>query len=97
MTKIIKTSLCAARHQMPADVVGSVFGNTLDPLDINGLQKTADDFVGSLDKDASLHLYVTGLTVALVAVINACKKAGVKLVLWHFNRDNGDYYPQDVA
>lgn len=44
----------------------------------------------------SLVLYVTGLTVALVAVINACMRVGISITLMHFNRETGDYYPQDV-
>lgn len=43
-----------------------------------------------------LVLYVTGLSVALVAVINACMRVGISLTLMHFNRETGDYYPQDV-
>lgn len=43
-----------------------------------------------------LVLYVTGLSVALVAVINVCMRVGISLTLMHFNKENGDYYPQDV-
>lgn len=43
-----------------------------------------------------LVIYVTGLTVALVAVINACLRVGISVTLMHFNRETGDYYPQDV-
>lgn len=43
-----------------------------------------------------LVLYVTGLTVATVAVINVCLHVGISLTLMHFNKETGDYYPQDV-
>lgn len=43
-----------------------------------------------------LVLYVTGLTVALVAAINACMRVGISITLMHFNQESGDYYPQDV-
>ena len=43
-----------------------------------------------------LTLYVTGLTVALVSVINNCKDLGINLVLMHFNRDTNDYFEQRV-
>lgn len=43
-----------------------------------------------------LTLYVTGLTVALVAVINACRGFNVKLTLMHYDRESGTYYPQEV-
>ena len=44
-----------------------------------------------------IDLYVTGLTVALIAAINCCAIEGIDLTLWHFNRDTGGYYPQEVT
>ena len=44
----------------------------------------------------SLDLYVTGLTVALIAVLNVCREEGIDVTLWHYNRDSGKYYPQPV-
>lgn len=43
-----------------------------------------------------VNLYVTGLTVALIAALNACRDNGVTVTLWHFDRESGEYYPQDV-
>lgn len=43
-----------------------------------------------------LMLYVTGLSVALVSVINVCMRVGISLTLMHFNQATGDYYPQGV-
>lgn len=43
-----------------------------------------------------LVLYVTGLTVATVAVINVCRGLGVSLTLMHYDQSAGDYYPQGV-
>lgn len=43
-----------------------------------------------------LVLYVTGLSVALVSIINVCLHVGISLTLMHFNKENGDYYPQEV-
>ena len=93
MSKNLCLALCQARHDMPTEVVGSIFGQEVNPLDVQGLEKIALDRVKGLD---SLTLYVTGLTIALVATLNACKKAGVKVVLMHYNRDNNSYYPQEV-
>lgn len=44
-----------------------------------------------------LDLYVTGLTVALIAALNVCRREGVKVTLWHFDHATGNYYPQEVA
>ena len=44
----------------------------------------------------SLVLYVTGLTVATVAVVNVCIRVGISLTLMHYDQSTGDYYPQGV-
>ena len=43
-----------------------------------------------------LNLYVTGLTVALIAVLNVCRREGIAVTLWHYNAADGSYYPQQV-
>lgn len=63
--------------------------------DPNGLQAEAESKLRELDIK-SLDLYVTGLTVALVAVLNACHKLGIVVTLYHYDREEGNYYPQQV-
>lgn len=48
------------------------------------------------EQGMSINLYVTGLTVALIAALNVCHTCGIKVTLWHYNRETGDYYPQEV-
>ena len=43
-----------------------------------------------------INLYVTGLTVALVEVINYCHLNDIELTLYHFNRETNDYYAQEI-
>ena len=43
-----------------------------------------------------VNLYVTGLTVALIAALNVCKENKVDVTLWHYDRESGNYFPQDV-
>lgn len=43
-----------------------------------------------------LDLYVTGLSVALIAALNACRELGISVTLYHYDRDGGQYYPQSV-
>lgn len=88
-------ALCEGRHEIPQAVDGSIFGNTIDPLDPNGLQAEAEYKLRELDIK-SLDLYVTGLTVALVAALNACHKLGIVVTLYHYDREEGNYYPQQV-
>lgn len=48
-------------------------------------------------KEGRLILFVTGLSVALVAVINACNSINLDLQLMHYDRESGQYYPQKVV
>lgn len=96
VVSIVKTASMAVwegRHVIPKAVDGSVFTDRdseyiTDPemLEEIALLKIRDMGVNYLD------LYITGLTVAVLATINACKELGVKVVTWHYNRDTGDYY-----
>ena len=60
----------------------------------NGI--ACENHVAGLSPRFGLVIYVTGLTVALVATINACLRVGISVTLMHYNRDTGSYYPQDV-
>lgn len=85
--------LCKCRHEIPQAVDGAVFDTVVNPLDVAGLDEQAKSALTGVD---CLTLYVTGLTVALVAVINACRTLGIELTLMHFDRESGSYYPQKV-
>lgn len=87
-------ALCEARHQMPTDCEGAIFPNTLNPTDLNGMMDIASEKLANVTE---LSLYVTGLTVALVTVINYCFAHNIELTLLHFDRDSGNYYPQKVG
>lgn len=46
-----------------------------------------------------LNIYVTGLTVALISVLNVCRYnaiGDINITLWHYDRESGKYYPQTV-
>ncbi len=88
-------ALCHARHQMPSCVEGSIFGQEVNPLDVQGLEEKALEVLKPLS-NGKLNLYVTGLTVALIATLNAAKILNIKVVLYHFNRENNAYYSQEV-
>jgi hypothetical protein len=86
-------SLCEGRHEIPQAIDGSIFGTELDPLDLSGMEREAAEQLRGV---FTLNLYVTGLTVALVAVLNVCREQKIKVTLYHYNRETGDYYPQEV-
>lgn len=46
--------------------------------------------------DVELVLYVTGLTAATTAVVRACALNGISLTLMHYDRDSGEYLPQQM-
>lgn len=85
--------LISGRHAMPVeeyvfDEIEDMFRfGELERVAMNNIVKTSDTFV----------LYVTGLTVATVSVINVAKNLGYKqIALKHYNRDNGLYECQWV-
>jgi len=90
--KIKKMGLCEGRHPIP-EVSGYIFPAQVDPLDMVGQAAKAAE---ALEGVQALNLYVTGLTVALVTVINHCRHAGIALTLWHYDRESGGYFAQEV-
>ncbi len=90
MKKIM--GMCEGRHVIP-QVTEYLFGTVINPLDLEGLESTAAEKLQNVD---SLDLYVTGLTVATVCVINVCANLGIALTLYHYDRETGNYYQQKV-
>lgn len=101
-SRTVSVALCEGRHAMPEGITSSVYPMSVDPTDIDSLDRVAVDFVRSCD-GKHINLVVTGLSVALVSVIKAVAacaaddSAATSLTLWHFNRDTGDYYAQKVV
>lgn len=95
MDKIHKLELCKGRHEIPDAVDGSVFDFEINPLKPDELEKQAIERLQELNV-RHLELYVTGLSVALVAVINATKELKIDLVLYHYNKDDNTYFAQKV-
>lgn len=91
--KEVYMSLCKGRHEIPQAIDGSIFGAEVDPLDLSGMEREAAEQLRGV---FTLNLYVTGLTVALVAVLNVGREQKIKVTLYHYNRETGDYYPQEV-
>lgn len=91
----VTLGLCQGRHTLPVE--DYIFPMEINPLDLVGLRNQAIRKIEDcLDRYNEIELYVTGLTVALVEVINACRQFGIKLTLFHYDRDTCEYYPQEV-
>lgn len=86
--------LCKARHNTPA-TDGAIFETEVNPLDVPTLETQARECLENLNI-TKLNLYVTGLTVALIAVLNVARELNIKVTLWHYNRETNDYYYQEV-
>ena len=86
--------LWAGRHPIPGNPP-TIFPGTVNPLDVLGLRDTADAAIPA-DADA-VTLYITGLTVAALAVVKVCVKRGIQLTAMHYDRDSNRYYPQRVC
>lgn len=46
--------------------------------------------------DISLDIFVTGLTVALIAALNVCRREEIPVTLWHWDKDANNYFSQKV-
>lgn len=97
----MNVGLIKGRHEIPEVNGLYIFNEPVDPTDVIGINEIAiariKQLFNSPNAEKSMNLYVTGLTVALVAVINACRMYHIKLVLWHYNRDTNRYFPQVVC
>ena len=80
------------RHFTPD--LPAVYGRIDNPLDFSALQEQADKII----REASdvIYIYVTGLTAATVACINAARRYRKTIWLCHFDRLTQGYKRQEV-
>lgn len=100
----IAVELFKGRHKFE-NIEGCIFNRELrDVKNMYYMQLSIKKAIDALMKrheireyrDIELDVYVTGLTVALVEVINFCSLYGIKLVLYHYDKYTKSYYTQDV-
>lgn len=90
--------LVKGRHTIP-NVDRYLFTEIADVTDVKAIEEAADAAIKALPSTISgvLNIYVTGLTVALIAVLNAVRRdERFTVTLWHFDTATGEYYPQSV-
>lgn len=99
--KNLKMGLVKGRHEMPVKMY--VFNEIENVLDFNKLENEAWNVLQIIfqveedDNEAKeLHLYVTGLTAATVAVINAARSLEIGVVLYHYDTVGKSYKAQPV-
>lgn len=93
----MKIGLCKGRHEIP-EVEGYVFPHEIsDPTRLDMMEQRVHESIKHLyGTEEELELYVTGLSVALVTVINYCTMGRIKLSLYHYDKVTGNYYRQPV-
>lgn len=106
MESIRYMALIAGRHEIPQAVNGAVFTCPIkDVTDVQGLEEQARISLkkafgltepSDLRTAPELVLFVTGLSVALVAVLNVCQDECIKVTLMHYNSQTGEYFEQEV-
>lgn len=73
----------------------SIFGASVtNPMDFGSLESVALNALKTAGH--TVVVYVTGMTPAVVAVINACHEMHKDLILMHFNKQTGRYKAQFV-
>ena len=104
--KKLEYGLIANRHNMPVN--DFIFNRIKDPTKIRNIEAEAYRKIKTIANDykeekyIKLDLYVTGLSVALISVIKACKKVhredfiNIKLVLKHYSWKNKKYHNQTI-
>ena len=94
----IKTNigLCKGRHNIPfVNDENYVFDEIKDIKDTAKLYNIAYEKSKDLNGE-SIYLYVTGLTVALIATLNVCKFFNINVTLMHYDKDTNEYFEQVV-
>lgn len=86
--------LFEGRHEMPTYVEGAVLHNIRDITDLETMSKQCHE---SLQDCKGLVLFVTGLTPALMSVVNYCIFNHIPLTLMHWNREDNSYFKQHVC
>ena len=99
----MRIGLCKGRHDIVDNgvtVTDFVFEEAIEsPHDFQGLYESAYNFFKRLEvagEVKELHLFVTGLTSALVATLQAYRNFpfAPELILRHFDRDSSSYSRQ---
>ena len=95
----MKLGLIKGRHEIPQVEGRYIFIEDLNPTDVKEAEGKAYSVLARIKAvypDSHINWDVTGLTMALIAVLNAAKRHGMSVTLYHFDRETGEYFPQEV-
>lgn len=93
MKRTYVMGLCKDRH--PAPVKDGIFPEwVLNTFNAETMHREANE---KIPEDCGrLALYVTGLTVAIMAVVRVCSERHISLTCYHYSKTHGNYTRQDV-
>ncbi len=95
--KKLTLGLCEGRHDIDIPMDGYIYHDIKDPMDFDELKNVAFEALWRYGhSDVELTLYVTGLTPALIAVLNECGALEIDVTLMHYDKVTGAYKPQKV-
>ena len=79
--------LCDSRHENPIANMGGIFPKCLaNPLDMRGMKSDILDKIrGKYGFGDTLFCVVTGMSSALISLVNACAALDVRLRLLHYD------------
>ena len=93
----VNIGLCAGRHDIPG-VSEYIFTDAIsNPTDFASMRQHVVDFFSAREEISQANLYVTGLTPALIEVLDVARERGIIVHLMHFDRDNGCYVKQSLS
>ena len=95
--KIVNVAVCNGRHDIPQAMDGAVFKQTISEMNPEKLYNSARKrFVGDykLTRGDIINLYVTGFTMATLAIVKVCKDLQIEIICYHFDRETGTYIAQ---
>jgi hypothetical protein len=98
---IIKIGLCQGQHEIPG-ITDYFFDTEISLINTIQLQKIAEEKLWKImdiygRSNIEIELYVTGLTAALIAVINACNLNCTRINLMHYDKNACTYYKQNIV
>lgn len=89
--------LCDSRHDNEIANMGGIFPKCLmNPLDVDGLTESLVQSFSNMDELSTMFCVVTGMSTALVALINFCSIKNIRLILMHYDIVHDCYQCQFV-
>ena len=84
--------LCEGRHSWP--VKEGIFPHTVEHINDVQLEDIAEKRIPA--DCARLAVYVSGLTIAMLAVVKVCARRGIRLTAYHYNPTSNVFSKQEV-